>query len=163
METSTLVKKPSIKELGLDLLMLSTFQLLLTLLLPFVFLAFYFVFAVRDNWILAVFCTIGLSFTTYGSTSHDLVHANLRINKHLNTVLLSLLELLCFRSGHAYRLSHLYHHQRYPHEDDVEGAASRMTLGRTLPHKNWPKLAQRLDNYFREQNVKPIKLKLTSS
>jgi beta-carotene hydroxylase len=45
---------------------------------------------------------------------------------------LTLIELLALRSGHAYRAAHLNHHARYPHEDDVEGAAARMSLGRTL-------------------------------
>ena len=127
-----LSRKPSIKELGTDLLTLSGFQLISTLLIPFGFCALYFVFAINDFWFFAVLCTMGLSFTSYGSTSHDLVHQNLKINKKLNAFLLSLLELICFRSGHAYRLSHLYHHKRFPHEDDVEGAASRMTFVRTL-------------------------------
>lgn len=124
--------KPSIKELGVDLMTLSGFQLATTLLLPFIFCILYFVFAFHDFWFFAVLCTIGLSFTSYGSTSHDLVHENLRINKKLNSFLLFFLELICFRSGHAYRLSHLYHHKRFPHEDDVEGAASRMSFVRTL-------------------------------
>ena len=75
---------------------------------------------------------MALSFTSYGSTSHDLVHENLKLNKTLNAVLLTLLELICFRSGHAYKLSHLYHHRRFPNDDDVEGAAARMTLFRGL-------------------------------
>ena len=124
--------KPSIKELGVDLMTLSGFQLATTLLLPFIFCILYFVFAFHDFWFFAVLCTIGLSFTSYGSTSHDLVHENLRINKKLNSFLLFFLELICFRSGHAYLLSHLYDHKIYPHEDDVEGAASRMSFVRTL-------------------------------
>ena len=75
---------------------------------------------------------MALSFFTYGSTSHDFVHENLRINRKLNMFLLSFLELLCFRSGHAYKVSHLHHHNRYPNDDDVEGAASKMTLLRAL-------------------------------
>lgn len=125
-------EKPSLKELGFDLLNLSAFQLLTTLLMPFIFFAAYFIFALNKQWIPAVLCTMGLSFTTYGSTSHDLVHENLKLNKTLNSILLSLIELLCFRSGHAYKLSHLHHHKRFPHDDDVEGAASKMTLFRTL-------------------------------
>ena len=132
MEQLTPSPKPTIKELGLDLMTLSGFQLLLTLILPFIFVMLYFIFAVNDYWIPAVLSTMALSFTTYGSTSHDLVHENLKLNKTLNAAFLSVLELLCFRSGHAYKLSHLYHHKRFPHEDDVEGAASRMSLGRTL-------------------------------
>jgi beta-carotene hydroxylase len=132
LETHISNRKPSIKDLGIDLLTLSRFQLVSTFLIPFSFFFLYFVFAFNGLWIFAVLCTIGLSFTSYGSTSHDLVHENLKIHRHLNTFLLSLLELICFRSGHAYRLSHLYHHRRFPNEDDVEGAASRMTFIRTL-------------------------------
>ena len=38
--------------------------------------------------------------------------------------LLSLVELIGLRSGHAYRAAHLNHHARFPHHDDVEGAAA---------------------------------------
>lgn len=120
--------KPTIKELGFDLLVISRGKLLATLVVPFAFFALYFVFAFNDIWIASVLCTIALSFTSYGSTSHDFVHENLRLNRTVNTFLLSLLELLCFRSGHAYKLSHLHHHNRFPHDDDVEGAAAKMTL-----------------------------------
>lgn len=116
----------------MDLLDLSTAKLLITLLTPFACAGLFIVFAFQGYWIPAVLSTMALSFATYGSTSHDLVHRNLKINKTLNEILLSVIELLCFRSGHAYKVSHLYHHKRYPHEDDVEGAASRMTLFRSL-------------------------------
>jgi beta-carotene hydroxylase len=126
------MSKPTLKDLGFDLLQLSPLQLCITLTLPFTFLILYFVFAFNDLWPAAIICTIGLSFTSYGSTSHDLVHENLKLSKKWNGLLLSILELACFRSGHAYQVSHLYHHKRYPHEDDVEGAAARMSLWRTL-------------------------------
>src|SRR5437879_5150847 len=124
--------KPQLKDIGFDLLNLTKLQLFITLALPFAFFISYFFFAFNGYWIAAVISTIGLSFTSYGSTSHDFVHENIKLNRTLNSWLLSLLELLCFRSGHAYKMSHLYHHKRYPHEDDVEGAAARMTLLRTL-------------------------------
>lgn len=132
MKNSHPLARPSIKDLGFDLLRLSSFQLAATLGVPVVFFVFYFVFASLQIWPLAILCTMGLSFATYGSTSHDLVHENLRINRKLNASLLTLLEIICFRSGHAYKLSHLYHHDRYPHADDVEGAASSMSFPRAL-------------------------------
>src|SRR5690606_21175048 len=67
-----------------------------------------------------------------GSISHDLVHGNLGLPRRLNEVLLCVTELLAVRSGHAYRLAHLHHHARFPAEDDIEGAASGMGLGRTI-------------------------------
>ena len=129
---NTTATKPSIKELGFDLLTLSRYQLFMTIATPFAFFVLYYFFAFNDLWPAAVFCTMALSFTSYGSTSHDLVHENLKIHKTLNAVLLTALELICFRSGHAYKLSHLYHHKRYPNKDDVEGAAARMSFFRSL-------------------------------
>jgi len=67
-------KKPSIHELGSELLILSRLQLFMTLLQPFLFFGLYFIFAVKGYYIAAFLCTIGLSFTTYGSTSHDRTH-----------------------------------------------------------------------------------------
>jgi len=124
--------KPTIKDLGLDLLHLSPFQLMVTIALPFFFFALYFAFAFSDRWVFAFICTIALSFFSYGSTSHDLVHENLELDKTINMILLTVLELICFRSGHAYKLSHLYHHKRFPHEDDIEGSAARMSLVRSM-------------------------------
>jgi beta-carotene hydroxylase len=132
METHLLNPKPSVKDLGVDLLTLSKSQLLITILTPVLFFVLYFVFAFNGYWAAAVLCAMGLSFTSYGSTSHDLVHENLKLNKVVNALLLSTLELICFRSGHAYKLCHLHHHKRYPNDDDVEGAASRMSFIRTI-------------------------------
>jgi beta-carotene hydroxylase len=73
-----------------------------------------------------------LSFVTYGSISHDLVHRTLGLSRGWNEFFLTVVELLAFRSGHAYRLAHLHHHARFPHEDDIEGAAARMSFFRTL-------------------------------
>ena len=132
MNNHPLSPRPSIVELGVDLLDLSRTNLLLTIVQPLLFFLLYFVFAFNNYWVPAVICTMGLSFTTYSSTSHDLVHENLKINKTVNEVLLFFFEVITFRSGHAYKLSHLYHHKRYPHDDDVEGAAARMTFIRSL-------------------------------
>jgi beta-carotene hydroxylase len=123
---------PSISELGTDLLKLTSFQLFLTLFMPFLSFVLYFIFAFTSHWIPAVISVIFFSFFTYGSTSHDLVHMNLGLKKSTNDFLLFLIELLSIRSGHAYRYAHLHHHATYPGEQDVEGAASGMSLLRTL-------------------------------
>jgi len=75
---------------------------------------------------------IYLSFATYGSISHDLVHRNLGLPRRWNEFLLTVIEFLAFRSGHAYRMAHLHHHARFPHDDDIEGAAARMSFLRTI-------------------------------
>jgi beta-carotene hydroxylase len=122
------IKLPRFAEIADGLTRITHVQLAGSLLLPFLCIALYFVFASFQWWILAVICLIVLSFATYGSVSHDLVHANLGLNRRINNLMLSLIELLTLRSGHAYRLAHLHHHARFPHHDDVEGAAAGMTL-----------------------------------
>ena len=81
---------------------------------------------------MAFMCPVLLSFFTYGSISHDLVHRTLHIPRWLNEWLLCLIELLALRSGHAYRSSHLNHHAKFPSNDDLEGAAAAMTFIQSL-------------------------------
>lgn len=92
----------------------------------------YVLFAACGWWPLAIVSMMGLSFVTYGSTSHDLVHRSLRLPRRVNDALLSLIELLSLRSGTAYRLSHLHHHRHLLAEDDLEGAAAHGTFWQAL-------------------------------
>jgi len=129
MPTKTLfVPPPKLAELGIDLLVINPVQRWLTILVPFLCAGFYFVAAFNGHWFAAVGALVYLSFVTYGSTSHDLVHRNLGLSRRTNGIFLTLIELLALRSGHAYRLSHLHHHARYPEDDDIEATASKKTL-----------------------------------
>lgn len=119
---------PSLDELGRDLLVVPRWRKVASLVAPFVFVALFFVLAAQDQWIAAAVCPVMLSFLTYGSISHDLVHRNLGLPRWLNEILLSAIEMLAFRSGHAYRVVHLNHHAHFPAEDDLEGAASKMSF-----------------------------------
>ena len=123
---------PSLADLGLDLLRITPFQRLSTLLIPFACVGLYVAFASLRLWPPAVLALMYLSFATYGSISHDLVHRTLGLPRRANEFFLTVIELLAFRSGHAYRLAHLHHHARFPHDDDIEGAAARMSFFRTL-------------------------------
>jgi beta-carotene hydroxylase len=125
-------RPPSLSELGTDLLYISGLQRLMTLLLPLVCVVAYASFAIHRVWPLAVISLIYLSFITYGSISHDLVHRTLGLPLFFNELFLTVIELLAFRSGHAYRRAHLHHHARFPNEDDIEGAAARMSFGRAV-------------------------------
>ena len=129
---STKVSLPAINEIAADLTHITPLRRAWSLALPFVWLALYFVFAAIRWWPVAVTCLVCLSFVTYGSISHDLVHGNLGLGRRVNDFFLSLIELLCLRSGRAYRLAHLHHHAIYPHADDIEGAAADMPLWRTI-------------------------------
>jgi beta-carotene hydroxylase len=134
---------PTLEALGKDLLHVSWQRRALSLAAPFALTAAFFVLTAHGWWLPALLCPVLLSFLTYGSTSHDLVHRNLRLPMWLNEGLLSAIELLAFRSGHAYRTVHLNHHARFPDEDDLEGAASRMSWfqalldGVTLQYRLW--------------------------
>jgi beta-carotene hydroxylase len=119
---------PSLRELGADLLVVTPWRKVLTIAYPFFWCGAYFTFAVLGYWPLAVGSLICLSFVTYGSTSHDLVHRNLGLSKKANDWLLSLIELLAMRSGHAYQAAHLHHHARYPDLDDIEATAARKSF-----------------------------------
>ena len=115
---------PTLAELGRDLLTVPWWRVLASLALPFVLFAGYWAFAWSGWWPPAAGCVVALSFVTYASTSHDLVHRSLGLPRRWNDALLTAVELLLLRSGRAYRLAHLNHHARYPHADDPEGKAA---------------------------------------
>src|SRR5687767_11074383 len=123
---------PTLDEIGRDLLEVPAWRRALSLALPFALAAGFFFFAGRGLWLPALACPVALSFLTYGSISHDLVHRNLRLPPLINELLLSAIELLAFRSGHAYRSVHLHHHATFPDAGDLEGAAAGMTWWRAL-------------------------------
>lgn len=134
---------PPLRELGTDLLQLRWRRRCFSIALPFIFAGAYFFFAFADWWPGAVLALMALSFVTYGSTSHDLVHRSLGLPAWANELLLCVIELLALRSGHSYRAGHLHHHARFPADDDIEGAAAKMTWpaalfdGLTLQLRVW--------------------------
>ena len=124
---------PTLAELGRDLLDVPLWRLILSLVAPFALALAFFGFAFLGWWLPALTCTVLLSFVTYGSISHDLVHGSLGLPRRLNDLLLTLVELLLLRSGRAYRLAHLNHHARYPDlEEDPEARAAHGTFWTAL-------------------------------
>lgn len=123
---------PPIAALGHDLLVVTRRQRVVSVARPLVCFALYWVFAALGWWALAVTAVAALMFVTYASTSHDLVHETLGFSKRTGEVLLAIIEGLTLRSGHAFRQAHRYHHQRFPHEDDLEGAAAHGSWWRAL-------------------------------
>jgi len=124
--------KPSLEDLGLDLLTTSVAERARCLLLPFLTVIGFFWAGERGHWWAALLLAVIQSFFTYASVSHDLVHRTLRLPAWLNESLLCLIEASNFRSGHAFRVTHYHHHQRFPAADDLEGAASGMPWWRAL-------------------------------
>lgn len=126
------MKKPSLESLGLDLLSTTVGERVRCLALPFLTCATFFFAGSHGWWWAALPSAVLQSYFTYASVSHDLVHRNLRLPDWLNEGLLCVIELMSFRSGHAFRATHLQHHQKFPHDDDVEGAAAKMGWFRAL-------------------------------
>jgi beta-carotene hydroxylase len=124
---------PTLDALGRDLLTIPRWRTALSLIAPFVLATAYFAFAFAGCWMVAVVCVVALSFVTYGSVSHDLVHRTLGLPRRLNDALLTAIDLLMLRSGRAYRLAHLNHHSRYPDEhEDPEAAAAHGGFGSAI-------------------------------
>ena len=128
---------PTLRELDPGLAHVARWEAALSLAVPWCCLAVYALAAAAAAanpwwWALAVLATVLLSFFTYGSVSHDLVHGNLGLSRAWNRRWLTAVELLCVRSGTAYQAAHLHHHARFPAEDDLEGAAAGMSLGRSI-------------------------------
>lgn len=99
---------------------------------PFLALAGYAFFSLRESWAAAFFCVVWFSFVSYGSTSHDLVHRCLGLPPFWNRFFLHAIERLALRSGHAYQLAHLNHHRRFPERDDIEGRAIHDSLAKFI-------------------------------
>jgi beta-carotene hydroxylase len=123
---------PTLDTLGRDLLVVAMWRRALSLAVPFLLVIGFFLCAIRRLWFASIGCTALLTFFTYGSISHDLVHGTLAMPRVLNEVLLCGIELMTFRSGHAYRFAHLHHHAHFPEGDDLEGAAAGMSWWRAL-------------------------------
>src|SRR5262249_11919589 len=98
-----IARLPALSELGIDLVRVTAAQRVQSLSLPVLCFVAFWLLAWSDRWPLAVLATMAMSFVTYGSISHDLVHRTLGLSGRLNDVSLSLIELLAVRSGHAYQ------------------------------------------------------------
>src|SRR2546429_9469591 len=92
------IRQPRLSDLGMDLLHLTKWQVSRTIALPFVVFAAFWILAGLHHWVLAVISLMILSFVTYGSTSHDLVHGSLGLKRLPNDILLAIIEAIPLRS-----------------------------------------------------------------
>lgn len=123
---------PELQKIAGDLLHVSKLRTVLILLSPIVALALYFFLAHGYGWPAALMALAAFQFFSYGSTCHELVHGNLPIPTWTERFFLSLIELLALRSGTAYRISHLFHHSRFPDSEDVEGSPAQGSFWQAL-------------------------------
>ncbi|MGH8021932.1 MAG: fatty acid desaturase [Opitutaceae bacterium] len=115
---------PKLDDLGRDLLLSSSAQRVLAIVRPLLCVGAYFGFAFLGWWIAAIAAVAGLMFITYASVSHDLLHRTPGFSRRVNDFWLAIIEALVLRSGHAFRVTHLQHHRRFPADDDIEGAVA---------------------------------------
>ncbi len=106
---------------------------IITILKPVCCVILYFTFFHYALYPLALFSVVYLSFITYGSSSHELVHSNTKFSETTSRNILSIIELIMLRSGTVYKHVHLNHHKKFPDfNNDPEGQASYFSLFRTL-------------------------------
>ena len=74
---------PSLDLLGADLLVVPTWRRIVSLSTPFVLSVAFFLLARNRLWFGSVACAMVLTFVTYGSISHDLVHGTLRLPRRM--------------------------------------------------------------------------------
>ena len=117
--------------LGRDLLVIHPVRRAVSLAMPFVLAIAFFVFSAYGRWAEAIASTMLLTFLTYGSISHDLVHRRLRLPPAVNEGFLSAIELVLAER------SRLSAGPSSPScavsgTDFLEGAAAAMTRWRAL-------------------------------
>ena len=124
---------PPINSVKAQLKPITGFEKWSVIFIPLLTILTYFVFAHLGWFFPALLSLIYLSFVTYGSCSHDLVHGNIGLSRKASNFWLIAIEFLLMRSGTTYRRTHLNHHQCYPdYVKDPEGRASYFSLFRTL-------------------------------
>jgi beta-carotene hydroxylase len=124
---------PRLDDLGRDLLGTTRRQRWEACVRPFAGLAAYAVAAHFGWWWLAP-VLVFLIFVAVVTVTHDVVHGALGLGPRQTEWALFIFGAVLLESGHAYRLSHLQHHRRFPGPDDPEGDPARMSFWRTILH-----------------------------
>ena len=124
-------KLPTIQSLGNDLLYTSFNQKCWTLARPFVGLALFGLLYYLNLWYLLPLIVFYIFFAVVTST-HDVVHASLGLTKKQTEIWLFILGAILLESGHAYRLTHLNHHKKFPSDDDPEGEPAKVSTWKAI-------------------------------
>jgi beta-carotene hydroxylase len=118
--------RPPLSGLGRDLLVTTRRQRATAFARPFVGLAAYAAAAALGWWWLTP-PIVALIFVAGVTVTHDVVHRSLGLGRRQTEWALFVFGAVLLESGHAFRASHLQHHRRFPHHDDVEGTAAHTT------------------------------------
>lgn len=99
--------------------------------MPYVYVTGFLVSWHFDWYGLSFLCLVCV-FSACSTSTHDVVHRSVGHSARATEWLLFLLGLPILESGHAYRATHLAHHQRFPRHDDPEGEAAHMPMWKVL-------------------------------
>jgi beta-carotene hydroxylase len=122
---------PSLEALGGDLLVTTPNQCRHALARPFLGVVAYALAAYAGLWWLTPFLVF-LVFVAVVTVTHDIVHGSLGLSRRQTDWALFAFGAVLLESGHAYRSTHLRHHNIFPGPDDPEGDPARMSLLKTI-------------------------------
>jgi fatty acid desaturase len=111
---------PDLDEFASDLVETPTRQRWLALARPTLGVGVFVLLAWQGWWLLAPLAMFAI-FVAVVTVTHDVVHRSLGLTRRQTEWALFLLGVVLLESGHAYRLTHLQHHQLFPSRDDPEG------------------------------------------
>jgi beta-carotene hydroxylase len=118
---------PALSEVGTDLLVTTRGRRVLALVRPFLGVALFAAVAALGWWWLTPVVMFGI-FVAVVTVTHDVVHRCLGLGRRATEWALFLLGLVLLESGHAYRITHLQHHRRFPGPDDPEGYPAELSF-----------------------------------
>lgn len=125
---------PSLSELGDNLKDIPIWLKCTAISMPAIGVILFFMGWHMNFWWMTIIGLYVVGFFTYGSTSHELVHGNFGLPKRMRDFLLFITELLMLRSGHAYEVAHINHHQTFPKKNDFEGLPAHWSFLKTACH-----------------------------
>jgi len=122
---------PRLEALGSDLLATNRWQKVQPLVMPYAW-ATLFMLAWHLGFRFVSFGCLILVFSATSTSTHDVVHGSLDLDRKWTERLLFLLGAPILESGHAYRATHLEHHRIFPSHEDLEGEAAHLPVWRVL-------------------------------
>ena len=118
---------PSLGSMGDDLLVTSTYRRRLALARPALVVLAFSLAAYAGLWWLTPLLVF-LIFIAIVTAAHDVVHCSLGLTPRQTDWALFYLGAVLLESGHAYRITHLQHHRKFPEREDPEGDPARMSF-----------------------------------